>query len=415
MVEALPSGHLFKYESEGINVYVRTIAKDRMGNLYAECDFTSDRRNDFKELLGIKINLQSFSARKKAADELSKSRIYNEHYDEGCGIPFHEIFEDLAGRLLKLYREGNSIEESTPLENIEPVRYLIEPFIHENNPTIIFGERGIGKSLLGEFMGIAACLPWHDNPLGLTVPSEKSLKVLYLDYERSKPLFDMRLSQITKGHNLGFVSLSYMRCWQPFADIAERIEMAKNDLGLDLLIIDSLGQASGGNINEPEGAIRYFQAIRRLNLPSLTLAQTAKDTFGKKRSVFGSAYFEYYASSIWEAKATSESSELVMSLKNTKCNLAAPHETIGIKFTFAKDNITVSRTDISKTELASELPIKERTYKLLLREGKLNLEQIAESLGESQSSIKAKLYQYKDKLFTKMGNEWAAIAKGYEN
>jgi len=420
-IEVLPSGYVFKYESEGINVYVRGISKDRAGNLQAECDFTSDRRNDFKELLGQRINLHSFSARKKVADEISKSRIHNENYDTGSGIPFNEIFEDLANRLLKLYREGNSIEESTPLENIEPVKYVIEPFIHEANPTIIFGERGKGKSLLAEFMAIAATLPWYDNPLGLTIPSEKSLKVLYLDYERSKPLFDMRLSQIAKGHNLGFVSLNYMRCWQPFADIADRIETAKNDLGLDLLIVDSLGQATGGNINEPEPAIRYFGALRRLNLPSLTIAQTAKDTLGKRRSVFGSTYFEYYASSIWEAKAENESSELVMSLTNTKCNIAATSERIDIKFSFIpKENepkvikeIKVSKTDISKTELASELPIKERTYKLLLQEGKLTSETIAEILGESKSSIESKLYQYKDKLFTKIGHEWGAVAKGY--
>jgi hypothetical protein len=410
-ITQIAGGWEFTYP-DGVRIQARGLGRNKSKYLTAEVDIYENQKNT-TPIVGQTINLSDLKKLDGFADLLGERWVNKDWVN---------ILVDWRKRIIQLYREGDAIEESCPYEEVEPVKYLVEPLIHENNPTIIFGEKGTAKSLLALFVAVAASLPWHDNPLGLFVP-DKSISVLYIDYERTKHVFDWRLSLISSGHNLGYIPMKYLRCWQPLADIIDQLEKAKYELGIGLLIVDSLAQAAGGNINEAETAIRFHSALRRLGISSLILAQTSKDPLNRNRSVYGSTHFEYYASSVWEAKKTQEegSPELITSLSHRRYNLSEKHSPLGFKFTFIKEPsqkephaIRASRTDLITTELATELDIKDRAYNLLLRHGRMESSDIAEAIGESKASVETKLYQYKEKLFVKIGKEWGAIAKGCE-
>lgn len=155
-----------------------------------------------------------------------------------------------------------------------------------------------------------------------------------------------------------------------------------------LLIIDSLGPAARGNLNDPEPAIRYHAALRQLGITSLTLAHTAKDQVTKRRTVFGSIYFTNLARSIWEAKAEQEMGEdtTIISLKHTKANLSRLHLPLGYCFTFTDSTISIAKADLRGTTLSSELPLSLQ-IKNLLKSGPLTVKGIAEQLGSGTDTI----------------------------
>jgi len=407
-IEILPGGYLFKYESVGISARVRGISKDRAGNLVAEVDFTSDRRNDFKELLGQRINLYSLSARKKAADELSKSRIYNEHYDEGCGIPFHEIFEDLANRLLKLHRDGDKPEEIWPSEDVTLTpEYLLEPVLYLNHPSVIFGDYGSTKSLFALVVATICQIPYCNNPLGLIAPKEPT-PCLYLDYEDDPSSFRKRWSALLRGMAVGEMPILYKRMTSTIADSVEQLQKLVADSKIKLLIIDSLGPAARGNLNDPEPAIKYHAALRQLGITSLTLAHTSKDQLTKKRTIFGSVFFTNLARSVWEIKAETETDEdeTTISLKQTKHNLSKKNPTLGYRFNFTDNTIKITKTELKDTGLSGELPLSFQ-IKNLLRNGPKTVKAIAEALEASEASVRTitnRMY-HKNQL-VKVGDAW---------
>jgi hypothetical protein len=409
VVEALPNGYLFKYESEGINVSVRGINNDRAGNLVAEVDFTSDRRSDFKELLGQKINLHSLPARKRAADEITNSRIYNENYDAGGGIPFSELFEDLANRLLKLHRDGNVPVEVWPSDDISLTpEYLLEPILYLNHPSVIFGDYGSTKSLFALVVAAICQLPYYDNSLELVAPKEPS-PCLYLDYEDDQSSFGKRWSALLRGMSVGEMPILYKRMTSTIADSVEGLQKLVTDKKIKLLIVDSLGPAARGNLNDPEPAIKYHSALRQIGVTSLTLAHTSKDPLNtRSRTIFGSVFFTNLARAVWEIRAETETDEdeTTISLKQTKHNLSKKYPPLGYKFNFTDSSIEVVKTDLKNTGLSGELPLSFQ-IKNLLRSGAKTVKAIAEALEASEPSVRTitnRMY-HKNQL-TKIGDSW---------
>jgi DNA-binding CsgD family transcriptional regulator len=399
-------GYIFKYNFA--TIIVRRLGKSRDDNLVSEIDIEDTP----KPQLGIKLNLNSLTARKRLEKEIG---IIGGH--EAV-----EVLEDVTRRLMKLYRSGNDVEVISSIDDCQPPKFLVSPFIYEDHPTIFFGEKGVCKSFLALLMGLCVRLPWYDNVFGFDVQDGKSMPVLYLDWERSKSLMQWRIKQISNGHELGLIDISYRRCAAPLADEVDKLSDIIHKEKIKLLVIDSLGLAAGGDINSAESATRFHGALRSLSVTSLIIAQTSKDLSGRK-SVFGSTHFQYYSSAVWEVKAGGgEAGELIVGLRNTFCNLSGIHAPIGLKLHFVKKEgdtdasiLQISRTDLSKTELSSVLPLRGRIRKLLLEEGKLSPSEIAEALGESEKTIRARLSEDKGKLFTKMIDKtWGAIANEKE-
>jgi hypothetical protein len=237
-------------------------------------------------------------------------------------------------------RLGEPMQELSTEDEIKPPEYAIWPIAPKGKPTILFGDGGSGKSRLALVLGVAAMLPWHDNPMGLRMPEDSS-PLLVLDWESDEEDWRWNMKRLQRGMDLPPLFWNYRRCSIPLADdiaaIAEMVEQSKAKMA----IVDSLGPASGGELNDSEPAIRFFAALRQLRLTSLVVAHTSKKD-EKSKSIYGNVFFKNLARSVWEircqqAEAEIDSDELNIAMFHRKANVSKKFPPLGYCFRFSSE------------------------------------------------------------------------------
>ncbi len=317
--------------------------KDSRHEIYGE--LTVEHMEMGELLSGIKVNLTSLQIRGQIVKRLQGRPDLNMYM-----TLWAEIIEYVFRESLNMSRQGEPVQELFTNAEVQPPTYLLHPFLIENYPTIIFGERSASKSTLAIILATCLLLPWHDNPLGITVP-DKSIKTLYLDWESDAPTINWQVRRLQHGMGLPPFGISYRRCHMPLWDDVDAIKDHMDNIGAEVLIVDSLGFASGGELKEPVTALNFHKAIRTLNTTSLILAHTAKDNGeykSRQKTVFGSMFFEAQARSIWELKKvqTAEDEEISVSLFHTKPPpFGKQHRPIGYKYIYEPDKIQVELQD----------------------------------------------------------------------
>jgi len=370
----------------------------------AELTFWHDTLEHTRLLISpTKLNLRSSSNRASLIKQL-------QNCDDGLRyLPWDWIVTCIGYKVLKNARQGEKVEEIWPGENDDLVpAYLLEPILYLNHPCVIFGDYGSLKSLFALVIGYVAQLPYSDNKLGL-ITAKESTHCLYLDYEDDPSSFRKRWGAIQKGFGIDApMPILYRRMTNTLADSMDSLQQIKRDKDIKLLIIDSLGPAARGNLNDPEPAIKYHEALRKLGITNLTLAHNSKDPLTKKRTIFGSVFFTNLARSVWECRAEQEAGEdeAFISLGQRKANLFRLHPPLGYRFTFTNDSIAIAKTDLRDTGLSGELPLSLR-IKDLLRDGAMTVKGIAEALEANEGSVKTIVNRLAKRGVTvKIGESW---------
>jgi len=313
-------------------------------------------------------------------------------------IPWTDVLTSVAVKTMEFVRRGEPVTEIHPdkSDTLE-VEYLLKPFLYLNHPTVLFGDYGSLKSLMALVTVYLVQRPYFENNLGL-VPFEEPTKCLYLDYEDDESSFRKRWSAIDRGFNQGEMPILHRRMTAPLADSVDGLQHILHEKGIGMIVVDSLGPAARGNLNDPEPAIRYHEALRQLGVTSFTLAHTSKDQLTKRRTIFGSVFFTNLARSVWECRAEQEAGEdeAVISLKHAKHNLSKEQLPLGYRFTFTDNSISITKTDLRETGLSVELPLTLQ-IKGLLRQGALSIHEIAEQLSANTESVGRTLRRMRDK------------------
>jgi hypothetical protein len=324
-------------------------------------------------------------------DLLSTSAVYGlikrlEKNDRD--ISWEDVLTHITQITTEMARKGEPAQEIWAAEGdtLAP-SYLLEPILYLNHPTVIFGDYGSLKSAFALVTVYIVQLPFKDNKLGLITNGESS-RVLYLDYEDDPSSFRKRWSALERGFNTPPMPILYRRMTATLADSTDQLRRIIDDNGIKLLIVDSLGPAARGNLNDTEPAIKYHAALRQLGITSLTLAHTSKDQLSKKRTIFGSVFFMNLARSVWECKADQEigEDEAIISLKHSKGNLSKLQPPLGYRFAFTNNSITVVKTDLGDTALSGELPLTWQ-IKNLLKQGSFTVKEISGRLDRGEDTI----------------------------
>ncbi|HUU63188.1 MAG TPA: AAA family ATPase [Dehalococcoidia bacterium] len=378
---------------------LRVLAERYTDDGYAELSFYSGNGSSESLLHTTRVNLMATPTMTSLVKRLEKN---------SADIPWTDILTFITGKTLEIARRGEPAIEIWPSENdnLTP-DYLLEPILYMNHPAVIFGDYGSLKSLAALVIGYIVQLPYHDNDLGLITRTESTL-CLYLDYEDDAGSFRRRWSALEKGFGKGAMPILYRRMTGTLSDSIEQLQRIIHDKNISLIIVDSLGPAARGNLNDPEPAIKYHAALRQLGVTSLTLAHTSKDQLTKRRTIFGSVFFTNLARSVWECRAEQETGEdeAIISLKHTKANLSRLHPPLGYRFTFTDNSITVVKADLRDTGLSGELPLSLR-IKDLLRGGALTVKEIAEALEANEASVRTITNRLSKKGYLiKVGESW---------
>lgn len=366
---------------------------------YAELRFISGNGDGETLLHMTRINLLASTTMTSLAKRLD---------DNSRTIPWTDVLTYVTGKTLEVARRGEPLIEIWPSEDdtLTP-EYLLEPLLYRNHPTVLFGDYGSLKSISALMIAYVVQLPYMKNTFGLKTRAESTI-CLYLDYEDDPSSFRKRWSALGRGLKQGAMSIQYRRMTTTVSESVGELQQIIADGKVGLLIVDSLGPAARGNLNDPEPAIKYHTALRQLGITSLTLAHTSKDHLTKKRTIFGSVFFTNLARSVWECKSEQEAGEdeVTISIKHTKANLSRLHPPIGYTYSFTDNSISVNKIDLRDTRLSGELSLSVR-IKDLLRRNTMTVKEIAEILEANEATVRTAIHRMADKSqLIKVGNSW---------
>jgi len=397
-VEHIGSKVMFSWRSQGIQALVRNYHEHRDGRVTAEVTW---RKADQGHILMTQLNLLSSQTRRQISKELEEIHPIGQ---------WEVLIEQLCVKTIELFRQGEPIVFLDTNREIHSPEYLIYPLIYRNQPNLIFGEGGTGKSYLALALALL-CQAGYTEPLDLNLRLKKA-NVFYLDYETTEEETTRRLKLLARGFAIPEASIMYRECRLPLVEDIGQIEELVLEHKPDFIIIDSLGVAAAQNLSEAQTATAFYAALRRIKATVLLISHMAKEPETKKPTPFGSVYWRNIARNEWFVRRNPEAGEdiLTIGLFHTKNNLGKLMKPQGFTFRFEDDAIKVESCDVSKIGAFLEnLTLKEQIREVL-RHGKMTEDDIAEVLGAKKGSVHATLYDNPD-IFVKLGKkEWGLKA-----
>lgn len=277
---------------------LRIIADRISDEGHAELWFYHDNGHGSSLLHTAKVNLMSSSTMTQLAKRMAQ------HSND---IPWTQVLTAITSKTMERQRQGEPIEELwTGIEEIKPPKYLLNPFIVENYPNVIFADPSAYKSNLAIIFMQILQLPWYDNPLKLDAP-DKPVKCLYLDWEQDRNTVIWLAEVLSRSYDLGTLPIKYLQCkGTPLINKVEYIKEYVAKEGIEMLIIDSIGLASGPKLNDPDAPVNLYAALSSIGVTSLLLAHNSKDRETKSRTIYGNQFFQAQARNIWEIRKTQE-------------------------------------------------------------------------------------------------------------
>jgi len=345
---------------------------------------TSDKP---KRLTAGVLSLTTFSSRDSLALKLKK--LYE-------APDWARIIETVCVRGAEEFRKGDPAIVLTGEGAETTEAFILNPLLYARHPTLLYGPGDSGKSFLALYL---ACLLTGGGSENGFACSDHN--VLYLDWELAAEDMNQRLALLKAGHYaFRSVQLAYKRVVTPLADCLTELQSLVQRHDSDVIVVDSLALAAGGELERAETAIRFYQALRHLNKPALLLGHVAKNA--EEKTPFGSVFFFNLARSIWEVRKVQEpeSGHYVMGLYHRKCNLGPRRLPIGLQVTIGHDRCMLSTADLSEEpELRAAMPLVEQVTALLKDKRARTAQLITEELDAPLETVRRTLQRHK-------GSKW---------
>lgn len=215
------------------------------------------------------------------------------------------MFKQMSNAVLDKYRMGEPAINLSKIDKVGKKPFILEPFIYEGNPTVIYGRGGVGKSLFCLYLAVLLQTGTSHNRLSATRQS-----VLYLDYEADPDESKYRSDMIA--HGLGVdpesIDIHYRHCSVPFREEVDVIQRMVMELDVGCVVIDSAVPAVGDAISG-EAVSQFFNSVRSLStserqVASLIIGHTTKAQEDKNSSgPYGAAHWRNGPRTVWHFKA----------------------------------------------------------------------------------------------------------------
>ena len=388
-------GNVFKFDFPKKNIRIRLdkISQDRYTGADVRVEYLKPLQFQAHHIFQSKANIDQSSGAN------GKTSMVKTCYNRADDLNYEEwdaIIEYSCVSVLEAFRE----DETAPAINLRDLAeatdegMLVTPLFPANEPSIIFGEGGTGKSVITLWLaGLVS------EGFGFDWVSAKKKNVLYLDYETSEAEFKRRGDKLSKGMGLDmpYANIWYRRYNSPLVDMVEHLreEIDRNDIGF--IVVDSVGYACPEPISDKE-TNKYFNAMRTFpEVTFINIAHTSKENIAKK-TPFGSVFWWNGARSI---------------------NNGSLQKPIGFNLKFLPDSIMINNADAK--EIQNYEVARTRTdeiYQILARSSeKLNLNEIlyALELDESKlNSVRASMSR-NDNMIHFGNGLWGVKGKNYGN
>lgn len=404
-VETQGTNAQIMWNAIGVEAHVRGLKEHSDGRINGFLSIVSTLSGQPKKLHSATFNFTSTRTRSEWKKVLQTRAPITDWF---------ELLEQLCDAVTKAVQEGEPVVMITTADDVEPPSYVLRPILLYRQPVVIFGDRGSTKSYVAQTFSYLLALGEMGRLLEFE-PERVATRPLYLDWEDTPGTLRWRFKCLSKGTGLPSAQIAYRRCSRTLAQDTEQVRAVILDGGYDYLIVDSLGPACGGDLLSPQPALEFFGALRSLNISSLIIAHTAKNTRGRSnRSVFGSGFFENAARSIWEINADQEEGSVKIVLTHTKMNGGPPEKPIALQFIFEGGSTAIVEAKAEEViSAAGTMTIREKILQLLADLPSAATKRIADDLQESPATIRTTLNRMRtaglvDKLES---GSWVKIAQ----
>lgn len=272
-------------------------------------------------------------------------------------------------------------------------QWLVQGIIPRGETSVVYGDGGAGKSLFA--LGLA-CAGLTGQPLGRSLRWLVSplTAVLYCDWESQRADHEARLWGLVRLHGTGepITGIYHKAMSRPLTDMISSIRRDVADVKADLVIIDSLGPASGAEPESPDAAVRTMNALRSLGSATrLVIAHVSKAQADQDKGArpFGSVFVQNLARSTIEARRddTAEEGTMVVTYSHRKANRGGLLKPTALRYAFGDDgqiNVIHAEPDLR----SSGLPVRILD---LLKGGAHTVPAMAEELGEEAATVRVTL------------------------
>ena len=277
-------------------------------------------------------------------------------------IPWLTFTEDLCGDVYDDFRKGADPVRLSDVSVEDSPVYKLEPYLIANTINTIFAPGGSAKSLTSLYWALLIDSA-SQGPAGHV----QSGRVLILDYEDSASGYRKRLDKLRSGLNLPDSHqclIEYRSCQEPLIRERREIRALRESRQYDTIIIDSLGLACGGGIEDSEQINNFMSALRYIIDDDATVLLISHTN--KAGHMFGSAYIEHGSRAVFQLDAGKpvSPSELDITLFNTKANNVPRIAPSSYTINFGTDAISYSQKATSETPSASKMTIADLTLDL---------------------------------------------------
>ena len=305
-----------------------------------------------KPLFRDLVTLNTGDGKKAFIARLEDFRPSNDIADE-LYMDWRSFTEDCFGDVLDVFRHGYDPVRLTNVEILDLPDYQLQPYLVSNTINTLFGTGSSGKSLTSLYWALLLD-SGSVGPTGDKVPIQKTL---ILDYEDTAVNYKRRLEQLMRGMGLDEMGhrchIDYLRCTQPLIREVSKIRKLKESRGYDLIVVDSLGLAGGGGLEDSESMNNFFYSLRQIIEEDATVLLISHTN--KNNQLHGSAYIEHSSRSVYRCDTSRVSpSEIYIGFFHTKVNNVPKQAPSAYSIEF-RDGIRYTKEVISNTPLAKNM------------------------------------------------------------
>ena len=358
-----------------------------------------------------RINLLSTSARTELVRSLEK------RYP---GLGWNSRVDGIIEAADKVYRSEltiTTVGEKQP----QPIQYLVRPLLEVGNITGIAADPGTGKSMMA--LALALQVGGH----GVLVPGTGTPttigRTLYLDWEDDEGTHGSRLHALLAGvgRKAPPLPVKHVRMHGALTDSADKIIRMCRTEKPAMVVIDSVGSAVVGRINEPEFVLPLMDACRSMRSTVLLLGHLTKHESDGK--LIGTVFWFTIPRLAWHlAKAQDEGeseSRLVLNHKKTNNNMI--FKPMGFRVEFENDgdmmrSVRYYSTDISADPaLAKFSTTADKITQFLLENGRQQVSAVVEGTKLPLETVRSALKRGTGRRFVMFGSgrmaQWAVLSQ----
>ena len=335
-MSVLGDTYKFHWPQHSLTVLLDQLHEDKEG-VHTEITLLLDKDKEQQYLYGpMRFNLTSSTARSGIA----------KHLKDFEGLDGNKVLQDISRMAITESRKGEEPLYLSDVQAPDRPEWAIERLVLAGHPNILFGMGGTAKSYIALAM-MLSLQAGHD--LGFGFKPSRAMRGLYLDWEFEAADHHQRMAWLTNNDfEAAGLGVLYLRCTGSIFSIISKLRRIVIEQQVDFVVVDSVAVACGGEPENADNALRFFDTLRTLKVTSLCIAHTTKED--SKGMPFGSVFFHNSTRNSWEIfKDQDEGSRgLHVMLKHRKNNVGPLFEPIGIGIKFADNHVALAIGEIDK-------------------------------------------------------------------